>query len=93
MREFARDPFRIWKVLAMVMAAVVVGLCVSAVCFTANLNIVFAALGIGAVMCATSGIMALVKGRRVLGYLCSILAGAFLVLLLIWVLRNIWQWG
>lgn len=90
MGEFARDPFRIWKIAAMAMAVVVLVLCVLGLFFVPGTGIIFAALGAGIVMCAISGIMALVKGRQVLGYLCSILAGAFLVLLLFWVLRTVW---
>ena len=90
MSEFARDPFRIWKILAMVLAAAVVVLCVLSLFFVTGMGVVFAAIIAGMVMCAISGLMALVKGRRMLGYICSVLAGTFLVLLLIWVLRTTW---
>jgi len=90
MGGFARDPYRIWKILAMLMATAEVVLCLISIFFIENVGLVFAALAVGAVMCAISGILSLVRGRQVLGYLCSILAGVFLVLLLFWVLRSIW---
>ena len=90
MSEFTRDPFRIWKIFAMAMAAAVVVLCTLSLFFVTGMGVIFAALIVGTVMCAISGLMALVKGRRVIGYVCSFLAGAFLVLLLIWVIRTTW---
>ena len=89
MDEFARDPSRIWKILAMAMAVMVVILCALSILLPIWLGTAFAALAVGTVMCAISGIMALVKGRQVLGYSCSVFAGVFLVLLLFWVLRSI----
>ena len=90
MSEFARDPFRIWKILAMVMAAAVVVLCVLSLLFVTGMGVIFAALIVGTLMCSISGILALVKGHGVVGHLCSVLAGVFLVFLLVWVLRTIW---
>ncbi|MBQ8185092.1 MAG: hypothetical protein IJ036_04830 [Lachnospiraceae bacterium] len=93
MKDSARDPYKSWKVLAMTLAAAVVVLCLAALLLNTGTYIVLAALVLGAVMCTVSGIMALVKGRKALGYLCSVLAGAFLVLLLIWIVRIFWLRG
>lgn len=90
MSEFARDPYRGWKITAMIMAAGVVILSLTGIFTQAKTSVIFTALPLGAVMCASSGIMALVKGRRFLGYLCSGLAGLFLVVLIAWVVRLIW---
>ena len=90
MRQDVHDPYRNWKFIAMILALAVLALCITGLLTDINVSIVFAALLMGASMCATSGIMALAKGRRVLGYLCSVLAGAFLVLCLVWIARMIW---
>lgn len=90
MKEDRHNPDRNWKIIAMILSLAVIALCVTGLFTDVNVSVVFAALLMGAGMCATSGIMALAKERRVMGYLCSILAGAFLVLCLIWIGRMIW---
>lgn len=92
MKEDRHDPDRNWKIIAMILSLAVLALCVAGLFEDVNVSVVFAALLMGAGMCATSGIMALAKERRVTGYLCSILSGIFLVLCLVWIARMIW-WG
>lgn len=90
MNDEIRDPYRGWKIIAIVLAGCVIILSLMALLVQANISVIFTALLLGAAMCAVSGVMALVKGRRVLGYLCSVLAGVFLVLLIIWAARIFW---
>ncbi len=90
MKEDRRDPYRNWKFIAMILSFAVLALCGTGLLTDVNVSVVFAALLMGAAMCATSGILALAKGHRVMGYLCSILASVFLVLCLVWIARIIW---
>ena len=72
MRQDVHDPYRNWKFIAMILALAVLALCITGLLTDINVSVVFAALLMGASMCATSGIMALAKGRRAgIPVLCS----------------------
>ena len=54
MSEFTRDPFRIWKIFAMAMAAAVVVLCTLSLFFVTGMGVIFAALIVGTVIFSVS---------------------------------------
>lgn len=90
MRNRIEDPYKGWKLMTIILAAGVLLLSLTAIFAPENVSISLTALLLGTAMCAASGILALAKERKVVGYSCSVLAGIFLVLFLIGIVRLIW---
>lgn len=90
MRETIRDPHKGWKLMTMILAAAVLVLSLASLFISDIISLSFGALLLGALMCTASGILALSKGRKVLGYFCAVLAGGFLVLFIIGLIWLIW---
>lgn len=76
--------------MTIILAAGVLLLSLTAMFAPENVSISLTALLLGTAMCAASGILALSKERKVVGYSCSVLAGIFLVLFLLGIARLIW---
>lgn len=90
MKDRVGDPYKGWKLMTIILAAGVLLLSLTAMFAPENVSIALTALLLGAAMCAASGILALSKERKVVGYSCSVLAGIFLVLFLLGIVRLIW---
>ncbi len=83
----ARDPYYYWKVVNIALACAVLILAVLILLGKEEAYLAPAACLAGAVMCALDGIMGLAKGRRVTGYVCSIISGVLAVALMFDLIR------
>jgi len=85
-----RDPHFYWKIVNMILAAVILVLSVLVLQGSKSTWILPAALLAGAILGALEGILQLSKGRRFLGYIASVFAGVMVVALLLSLLRIFW---
>ncbi len=90
MKGTIRDPHKGWKLMTMILAAAVLVLSLTALFVSKSVSISLSALLLGALMCTASGILALSKERKVVGYFCAVLAGGFLVLFIMGIIWMIW---
>ncbi len=85
-----RDPHFYWKMINIVLALAVLVLAGMILLGRKTGWLVPLVFLPGALMCALEGIMQLSKGRRVLGYVCSIFAGILLVAMIISFVLWVW---
>lgn len=83
------DPYYYWKIVNMILACVILILAVLIILGGKEGLLVPGAFFLGIIMCTLSGIIELAKNKKVLGYICSVFAGALTVALIISVML---QW-
>ena len=89
-RWIVRDPHFYWKVINMILALAVLLLAGAILMGRKEIWLVPTAFFLGVLMCAFEGIMQLSKGRKVLGYTCSIFSGLMMVVLIASIIILIW---
>jgi len=81
-KRIHRDPYFYWKLLNMILAAAILVLVIWILLGGKAHWMMPAAILLGIVMSVCCGMMELAKGRRFLGYTCSVFAGIMSVALL-----------
>ena len=88
-RRTVRDPYYYWKIANMALAAAVVVLALLVLLGQLGGYFVPLTYLLGGLMCGCSGIMELSKGKKVIGYASSVLAGGLAVAMLVSI---VWIW-
>lgn len=89
-KKIVRDPYHGWKIVNMMLAGVIILLVILALVDEKDGWLVPVTCFLGSLMCAFSGVMELTRGRKLVGYVSSVLAGALAVVLL---LSIVLTWG
>ena len=89
-RWIVRDPYFYWKMINMALALAILVLAGMILLGGKRGWLVPAAFSLGVLMCAFEGIIQLSKGRKVLGYTCSIFSGLMIVMLIASIILLIW---
>ncbi len=90
-RKTGREPYYHLKILNMFLAC---GILLLAILIFVGDNdgiLVPLAFFLGVVMCSLSGIMELSRGKRVVGYFCSVFAGIMMVALIFCIVHMWWM--